>query len=430
MRKLYITAALAALTLSNLGAARAQDAPRTLPASAPAAARQHLVGEVTAVDAAAGRITVKADAGGTVEVSTDEKTAFRRTAPGQTSLDQAETITRADVRVGDRVLVPGGAGGGTAAARQVIVMARAAINEQREREREERRRRTLVGRVTAVDASKREITVQARGREGVQAVTVSAAGAARFLRYAPDSLRAEHARAGSLADVRVGDQLRATGDRDASGARFAAEEVITGNVSRVSGQITAVDAARGEVTVRNEQLGETFTVALGPNTTLRRLTPEASAQLAERRERRQQRRAERGERRPGREDSPGPRPRVNREGGAEGREDRRGEGPEGRGGEGRRGEGGGRGPRGGPGNFGQMFENLPAITAAELKKGDAVIITGTAGDDARRLTAVSLVTGEAELLRLMQPAGRGERNLSPGLPGDVMGGGTGGQERP
>jgi hypothetical protein len=77
-----------------------------------------------------------------------------------------------------------------------------------------------------------------------------------------------------------------------------------------------------------------------------------------------------------------------------------------------------------------MFENLPAITAAELKKGDAVIITGTAGADATRLTAVSLVTGEAELLRLMQPGGRGERNMSPGLPGDVMGGGTGGQERP
>lgn len=416
MKKLFIAAGLASLMLSNIAAARGQSPPKTL-----APVRQHLIGEVTAADAATGRITVKPDAGEPAEVLTDEKTAFKRLRPGQTSLDEAEAITRADVRVGDRVLVPNGAGGGRAAARQVIVMAREAIAEHREREREERRRRTLFGRVTAVDAARREITVQARGRDGVQAMTLAASDATRFLRYAPDSLRAEHARPGSLADVRVGDQLRATGERDAAGTRFTAEEVITGTVARVFGRITAVDAARGEVTVRNEQMGETFTVALGQNTTLRRMSAEAAAQLAERRAERGQRREQRAERRPGPQDSPGPRPRESQEGAGEGREERR------RGG--RRGEGGGRGPRGG-GNFQQLFENLPAITAAELKKGDAVIITGTTGADAARLTAVSLVTGEADLLRLLQRGGGGERNMSPGLPGDVMGGGTGSREQP
>jgi hypothetical protein len=417
MRKLFIAAALASLTLSNLAAARGQSAPKTL-----AAARQHLIGEVTALDAATGRITVRPDAGEPAEVLTDEKTVFKRLRPGQTSLDEAEVITRADVRVGDRVLVPNGSRDAGAAARQVIVMAREAIAEHREREREERRRRTLVGRVTAVDAARREITVQARGRDGVQAVTLAASDATRFLRYAPDSLRPEHARPGSLADVRAGDQLRATGERDAAGTRFAASEVITGTVARVFGRITEVDAARGEVTVKNEQVGETFTVALGQNTTLRRMSGEAAAQLAERRAGREQRREQRAERRPGPQDSPGPRPRESQEGTGDGREGRR------RGGG--RGEGGGRGARGG-GNFQQMFENLPAITAAELKKGDAVIITGTTGADATRLTAVSLVTGEADLLRLLQRGGGGERNMSPGLPGDVMGGGTGGsREQP
>ncbi len=77
-----------------------------------------------------------------------------------------------------------------------------------------------------------------------------------------------------------------------------------------------------------------------------------------------------------------------------------------------------------------MFENLPAITAAELKKGDTVLVTGTAGAEATRLTAVSLVAGDAELLRLLQRGAGGERNMSPGLPGDVMGGGTGGSREP
>lgn len=416
MRKLSIIAALAALTLTNLAAARGQSTQNASTTTAPPAARQHLIGEVTTIDAATGRVTVKPDGGVAVDVATDEKTLFRRIPPGQTTLDKAEPITRADVRVGDRVLVPNGAGGGQTAARQVIIMARAALAEQREREREERRRRTLVGRVTAVDPSKREITVQARSREGVQDVMLTASDATRFLRYAPDSLRAENAQPGTPSDVRVGDQLRATGDRDATGTRFTAGEVITGTVARIFGQITAVDAARGEVTVRNELMEQTFTVALGKNSSLRRLPPDYAATLAERRAQREQRR---GERRPGREDSPGPRARVNREGEAEGREDRGNA----------RGEGGGRGPRGGGGNF-QTFENLPAITAAELKKGDAVIVTGTSGADAARLTAVTLVTGDADVLRLMQRGTGGERNLSPGLPGDVMGGGTGGRDQP
>jgi Cu/Ag efflux protein CusF len=425
MRKLLTAAALAALTLGGLGAARAQV---TQNASAPRPARQqHLIGEVAAVDASTGRLTVKTDAGASVEVVPDAQTVFKRIPPGQSSLDRAEAISRTDVRVGDRVLVPNGAGGG-AAPRQVIIMARAALDEQREREREERRRRTLGGRVTAVDAARREITVQARGREGVQAVTVSTTEATRFLRFAPDSLRTEHARAGALADVRVGDQFRATGERDPSGARFAAEEVMTGTVTRVAGRITAVDAARGEVTVRNEQMNETFTVTLGERTSLRRMPAEFAAQLAERRERRERRRAGRDERQPGPQDSPGPRPRRNQEGDGGGREGQPNEG-----GEGRRGAGGGRGegrgPRGGR-NFQQAFENFPAVTLAELKKGDSVLVTATAGADATRLTAVSLVTGDAELLRLLQRGAGGERNLSPGLPGDVMGGGAGGREQP
>jgi hypothetical protein len=414
MSRLFNIAAAAALTLTNLSAAPAQTAPDATRAAIPRAAQQHLIGEVTLIDAATGRITVKSDAGAAVEVTTDEKTLFRRIPPGQTALDKAEPITRADVSVGDRVLVPNGAAGGTTA-RQVIIMARAALAEQREREREERRRRTLTGRVTAVDAARGELTVQARGREGVQAVTVASAGTTRFLRYAPDSLRTEHARAGSLADVRVGDQFRATGDRDAAGTRFTAEEVITGTVSRVFGQIVSVDAARGKVSVRNELMGETFTVTLGQHTTLRRVTPEVAERIAQQRAERGQRR----ERRAGREDSTGgTRAEGGRGRGGEGREGREGRGP---GGGGRRGEG--RGPGAGGGNF-QMFENLPAITAAELKKGDAVIITGTAGADATHLTAVSLITGDAELLRSFQ--GGGERNMSPGLPGNVMGGGTGG----
>jgi hypothetical protein len=79
-----------------------------------------------------------------------------------------------------------------------------------------------------------------------------------------------------------------------------------------------------------------------------------------------------------------------------------------------------------------MFESLPAITTADLKKGDAVVVTGTPGADASRVTVISLVTGTADFLRSMQqfPRGDGPRGMSPGLPGDVIGGGQGGTREP
>ena len=82
-----------------------------------------------------------------------------------------------------------------------------------------------------------------------------------------------------------------------------------------------------------------------------------------------------------------------------------------------------------------MFDNFPVITMAELKKGDAVIVMGTTEADDSRVTAATLVTGDAELIQRMQRfqrgGGRGQRgNMSPGLPGTVTGGGTGDREQP
>jgi hypothetical protein len=81
-----------------------------------------------------------------------------------------------------------------------------------------------------------------------------------------------------------------------------------------------------------------------------------------------------------------------------------------------------------------MFDGLPAVTLAELKKGDAVVVTVTPGADASRATVVSLVTGPAETIRAMQQSQRGGDGPrgpnSPGLPGDVLGGGQGPTREP
>jgi hypothetical protein len=79
----------------------------------------------------------------------------------------------------------------------------------------------------------------------------------------------------------------------------------------------------------------------------------------------------------------------------------------------------------------QLLESLPAVTVAELKKGDTVLVTGSTGADASRLTALMLVTGDADFLRRLQRrVGDDLRNMSPGLPGTVLGGGTGSSSDP
>jgi hypothetical protein len=401
MRKILVslTLAVAAALAPAVSNGQASQQPAGSASRAAQQQQQHLIGEVTAADQTTGQLTVKTDAGSSVVVTADERTVYRRLPPGQTSIERAEEITRADVRVGDRVLVPGGAGATSQAARQVIVMAREAIAARREQEREDWRARGASGRVSAVDMAQRQLTVEARSREGAESLSVTVPANTRFRRYAPGSLRPADAVAGSFADIRVGDQVRILGNRQ--GSRLTAEEIISGRIARLNGVVEAVDASRREVTVKDGRTGRVVNVALTTTATLRRLPAEFAEGLRQRGEGRREGGERRGQRR-----------------------DRGGERQEGRGGERQRGGGGGRGVQG-------MLENLPPITIAELKKGDAVIITGTSEADDSRVTAATLITGDAELIQRLQRFQRGggrSDNMSPGLPGGVAGGGTGDPE--
>ena len=410
MRKITVAFIFAALVVLPAPQTRAQTTTAT-PAQA-ATKQDRLMGEVTAADAATGRLTLKTDAGETAFAGVDDKTLFRRVAPGSASMENAEKITRADVALGDRVLVllrPEGVG---APARQVIVMSRAALGERSERDREEARRRRLNGRVTAIDAKKNELTVTARRPDGPTEIVVSISPNARVRRFAPDSLRPEDAIASTFAELKVGDQLRAQGEPSADGARFTATEVVAGQVVRVGGTVTEVNAAQGMVSVKSDETGKVVTVSLTKNSAIRRVPAEFVEQFGQQRQERQQMTdAEREAQREAR------------------RREREAGGQQGQRREGQRRPGGGMGGR----NPQQAFENFPVVALSELKKGDAVLVTGTPAADQSSVTAIAVVTGDAEFLRRlarMQGRQSGDpRNMSPGLPGDVIGGGTGNTNR-
>jgi hypothetical protein len=231
--------------------------------------------------------------------------------------------------------------------------------------------------------------------------------------------------------LKVGDQVRARGETSADGTRFVPEEIVAGSIIRAGGTVTAINAASNELTIKNNQTGQTLTVAIGGKSSLRRIPPEMAAMLA-------QRRVQGGA---GQNNPTNNGPAVNGPAGAQpaqGAERSPANGANQRGGadrergDGRRGERGGGG--GGGRNFQEMMNSLPSITLADLKKGDAVFVVGTPGNNASRATAITLITGDAGFLdRLQQFQGRPNRdgrNASPGLPGDVLGGGSTNRDQP
>jgi hypothetical protein len=346
-----------------------------------------VVGEVTAVAGGARSLSVKTDAGPILEVRADDATSVVRARPGSASLSDATAARLDEIVVGDRVLARGRLADdkGSLAARQIVLMTQGDIARKHEAERADWRRRGILGVVSAVDPGKGEITLQARRFGATQAVVIPTAGrAVVFRRYAPDSVKFGDAHPSSLAELRVGDQLRALGDRTADGSGFAPEQVVFGTFVTVSGAVSGVDAAAGEVTVRDDETRKPVRISVGADTRLRRLPPEVAARLG----------------RP-REAGPG-----------------RGGGTEGAAGAG--GPGGPGGFRPGGGGPEDMLERLPAIALGDVKPGDRILVCSTKGNDPAHLNAIALVTGLEALPAPRAGGPRGQRGGEPDLPSDLM----------
>jgi hypothetical protein len=370
----------------------------------PAAERptESLIGEITALDATSRRLTLKADDGHSVEVSVEEGASILKAKPGTRSLKDAVAATLPEIAVADRVLVRGvrAADGASLLAQRLVVMARDDIARKQEAERADWRRRGVVGTVTSLDKATGEITLRVGRALAARSLLVPTAGrAVVFRRYAPDSVKFADAKPSSLAEIEVGDELRALGERSADDNAFLAEQIVFGSFRLVAGAVTAVESARHELAVRDEESGRKVTVSVGPDARLRRLPPEMVARFARRREV--------GEGAPG----PGNASRPER-----------GPAPAGAGAR-ERGEPGtaprppwGRGQGGGAED---LLERMPPTTLAEVKVGDRILVSSTKGVDSSHLNAISLVAG-LEALSPPPAAGRAARGPDSGLPPELM----------
>ncbi len=350
---------------------------------APAAAGANLVGTVTSMSA--DTLTVQLENGSDATISITPQTRLLRTAPGEKTLKGATVIQLADLSAGDRVLVlkpsPAAESGHYTAA-AVVTMKQADIAQAHASEAADWQRRGVGGVVKSIvtdPALRAEGSPGAGGPGGTIFLSTSQPGlplavhltpTTMIRRYADDSVSYADSKPATLADIHVGDQLRARGDKSEDGNSISAVEIVAGSFRNVAGTITAIDAAKNTLTVSDLTTKKPVTLKLNAETQMRKLPPEMAQRLA------------------ARTGLAGAGGQGGHEGGPVG-------GP---------GMGAGAGPASGQmrprGDTASMLQHAPLVTLAELKKGDAVMVVAAKGGGGASdaATAITLIAGVEPLL--------------------------------
>jgi co-chaperonin GroES (HSP10) len=350
-----------------------------------------VIGEVKVIDNTAKQLIVKTDAGTLVTVALADSTSYMRLPPGEKTLDKATKIVFADVGEGDRVFARGKVADDkkSVPARVLVVMSKEDIAKKQEAERAEWKKRGVLGIITALKPETKEITISSRTMAGPQSLIIPVSDKVEVRRYAPDSIKFADARTASFDELKVGDQLRALGERTPDGSAFTAEKIVTGSFKTVAGVITAIDIASGEVKINDLTTKQPLVIVVKQDSVLRKFPAEMGGMMMGR---------------PGGGGGPG--------GQTPGAAPGSGAGP---------GSGQGAGQGGGQGggmrmNMQDMLERLPTIAIADVKVGDTIIVSSTKGADPTRLTAISLISGADTLLNMLaarQPQTPGQTAPNP-----------------
>lgn len=375
-------------------------------AQAPQAARA--LGDVTSIQP--GKLTLRTEKSGDVQVVLGDDVSVLRVPPGARDLKTATKITVGEINVGDRVSVIGHLTEDqkSLAAARVIVMTKSDLASAHQAEALDWQKRGISGVVKAVaaDPAKQEITIAVPNTpptpgNPTHPVILTPTPNAVLLRYAPDSVKFSDAQPSTFGAIKVGDQVRALGNKSEDGTQYAVEKLVFGTFRNISATVVAVNPQANTVTVKNLTSGKPVVVHTTADSKMRQLPPFVADAIA---------RLNSGGS-PTSGSTGGPPPAEASRGGA---------GPGGQGGPG----GGGEGRRGGGmGNFNQALEHMPAVALADLKPGEPVIVVSTEGANPSEVTAIAVLTGVEPILSA-RPKG-GEVNL--GSWNLTMGGGEGEQ---
>ena len=346
-----------------------------------------VLGTVEKVDASGKAVTVKPDKGGdATTVKYDERTTFSVIPPGETDAKKATPAKESDIAPGDKVLArvltadPTGK-----AARTVLIMKQAELAKRKERTLEEWKTATS-GIITEIDGKQIKVNARVAGSPAPRNVTVDVSGHVDYERYNPDNGQYE---ASDFNSIKVGDQLRVLGQKNADSTEIKAENVGTGTFKTIGVLVKTIDPASKQISGTETSSKSPIVITLRGDTSLKKFSDMAAMMVARQLNPTYQQTSGRGR----------------GSGGGGGRGGDTGAaaaggppaGAEGAPGGGRGFAGGGRG-RGGM-DVGRIIEQQPAIQLSDLKPGDAVIVTGATKGDSAKLVAIALVAGVEPILR-------------------------------
>ncbi len=367
-------ASLGALVLSALliAAPRASCGQQNDAAQQATPKKSRVVGAVKAVNG--NTITLTTDAGADVNVTVQPTTRLVRMEPGQTDLKTATAIQLSDVQVGDRMLAGGMASddGKSVNATTAVIMKKSDVAEKQAHDRQEWQKNGVGGVVKAVDAGSGTITLSTGtlGAESTLAVHVSKDTIIR--RYAPDSVKFDDAKPGTLDQVKPGDQLRARGTKSEDGKEMTAAEIVSGTFRSIAGALISADAANSTITVTDLANKRPVTLKITPDSQMHQLPAMFAQRIAMRLKGVS----------PASPGSPGAGTRT--------------QGTE-------AGSGGGGARGGAPPDFQQILSRMPPVTLGQLQKGDALMIVATEGTADSPSQIIILLSGVEPILTAASP---------------------------
>jgi len=331
-----------------------------------------IIGEVSAVSESKMVLQTK---DGALDVALTGKTEYKRVSPEKPSLATAVASNFSDIGVGDKVIVTGilATDKKSIPAKTVYLMTKSDIAQKQSKDQERWKTRGISGQVTAINPQTKEITVTTRGLMGETKTLLTPNDNAVFRRYAPDSISYNEAKTSSLNEIKIGDSIRALGDKSADGASFKAEEVISGSFQTVGGTITAIDPSKNEITIENIQTKKPVTVTIGQNSVLKQFPAEMAQRLAAFQNGGGAMQPPSGVRPPNQP--------ANQTGGQTAPN-------------GTRPGGGMRG-----GGIDEMLERFQTITIADLKVGSMIAFSSSKGTNQERVTAIKLLSGVEPFLK-------------------------------
>ena len=329
-----------------------------------------VVGAIIEIDKAKRTATLKTDSGESVKLTTDASTTCLRIPAGERTLSKAEPIKFDDISVADRILAHGAKTNSGFVAQRLIVMPVAEVARKREHDLDEWKQRGVGGVVREVNAQTGGIVLELRGANTGTRLSINTANAS-FRRYVAGSLRFEDARASRFDEVRVGDQLRALGDKN--GGNFVAEQVISGAFKTVGVTVVDVDQQKGEIRATTLDQKKPITIQFNRDSVLHRISPPVAATIAQK---------AKGD----------PAKPANTSAGAK--------------------------PAQPVIDVQQMIDTLPAIALTDMKAGDVLAVTGAIENDDSHLVAIKVAAGVDLVLKALAPASGKPQSvrLSAGLP--------------